>query len=139
MITEPRWDLGRRRRYACVARYVPFMFNSCAVLTSKHCDERKGKEFNNKVAPPRFDIQFLELLTRTSACPKLSLTACSSFWMSASDVMSMLTTRTLILVFTLRISALVASSFAMLRLARTIFDAEALANSSAIAWVQDHC
>ena len=80
-----------------------------------------------------------ELLTRTSACPKLSFTACSSFWMSASDVMSMLTTRTLILLFTLRISALVASSFEMLRLARTMFDAEALANSSAIAWIQDHC
>ena len=59
--------------------------------------------------------------------------------MSASDVMSMLTTRTLILLFTLRISALVASSFAMLRLARTMLDAEALANSSAIAWIQDRC
>ena len=51
----------------------------------------------------------------------------------------MLTTRTLILLFTLRISALVASSFAMLRLARTMLDAEALANSSAIAWIQDRC
>ena len=37
------------------------MFNSCAVLISKHCDARKGKEFNNKVAPPRFDIQFLDV------------------------------------------------------------------------------
>ena len=59
--------------------------------------------------------------------------------MSASEVMSMLRTRTLVLLFTLRISALVASSFAMLRLASTMFDAEALANSSAIAWIQDLC
>jgi len=53
--------------------------------------------------------------------------------MSASDVTSTLRMRTLDLLFTLRISALVASSFAMLRLARTMFDAEALANSRAIA------
>ena len=37
------------------------MFISCAVLTSKHCDARKGKEFNNKAASPRFDIQFLDV------------------------------------------------------------------------------
>ena len=60
MVTGPCCVFGRRRRYACVARYVPLMFNSCAVLTSKHCDARKGKEFNNKVAPPRFDIQFFD-------------------------------------------------------------------------------
>ena len=59
--------------------------------------------------------------------------------MSASDVMSMLTTTMLVLLFTLRISAFVASSFAMLRLARTMFDAEALANSNAIPWIQDRC
>ena len=41
------------------------MFNSCAVLTSKHCDARKRKEFNNKVAPPRFDIQFLDVALPT--------------------------------------------------------------------------
>ena len=75
-----------------------------------------------------------------TSTPKLFLTACSSFWMSASGVMSMLTTaRTLILLFTLRISVLVASSFAMVLLARTKFDAEVLANSSAVAWIQDHC
>jgi hypothetical protein len=40
---------------------VPLRFNSCAVLTSQHCDAREGKEFNNEVAPPRFDIQFLDV------------------------------------------------------------------------------
>ena len=33
-------------------------FNSCAVLTRKHCDAREGEEFNNKIAPPRFDLRF---------------------------------------------------------------------------------
>ena len=33
-------------------------FNSCAVETNKHCDAREGKEFNNKVSPPRFDLRF---------------------------------------------------------------------------------
>ena len=41
------------------------MFNSCAVLTSKHCGAKKGKEFNNKVAPPRFDIQFFDVALPT--------------------------------------------------------------------------
>ena len=37
---------------------MPLRFNSCAVETSKHCDAREGKEFNNKVAPPGFDLWF---------------------------------------------------------------------------------
>ena len=41
------------------------MFNSCAVLTSEHRDARKRKEFNNKVAPPHFDIQFLDVAPPT--------------------------------------------------------------------------
>lgn len=40
---------------------MPLTFNSCAVLRSKHCDAREGKEFNYKVAPPRFHIQFLDV------------------------------------------------------------------------------
>ena len=126
---------------------VPLMFNSCAVLTSIATQEKgtslitksthHALTFSSSMLP--FPPHCPELLTRMSACPKLFLTACSSFWMSASGVMSMLTTRTLILLFTLRISVLVASSFAMVLLARTKFDAEVLANSSAIAWIQDHC
>ena len=37
---------------------MPLRFTSCAVETSKHCDGRDGKEFNNHVAPPCFDLRF---------------------------------------------------------------------------------
>ena len=40
---------------------MPLTFNSCAVLTSKHCETGEGKEFNNEVAPPRFDIQLRDV------------------------------------------------------------------------------
>ena len=40
---------------------MPLRFNSCAVGTSKHCNAREGKEFNNKIAPPCFDLWFPDI------------------------------------------------------------------------------